>query len=115
MGASNANLLFFLGLYPDGFAFGPALEYDSWHDPENIRANSIETSFQSYRFVLLFKGITELSYRECASQVSAMTGQNISAMGIWNVIQALGEMVCEDEAELIEAYEKGQVKEKREL
>lgn len=44
-----------------------------------------------------------------------MTGQNISAMGIWNVIQALGEMVCEDEAELIEAYEKGQVKEKREL
>lgn len=30
---------------------------------------------------LLVKGITELSYRECASQVSKMTGQTISAMG----------------------------------
>ncbi len=39
---------------------------------------------------LLVKGITELSYRECASKVSGMTGQTISAMGVWNVIQALG-------------------------
>ena len=30
---------------------------------------------------LLVKGITELSYRECASQVSEMTGPTISAMG----------------------------------
>lgn len=34
-------------------------------------------------------------------------------MGVWNVIQALGEKVCEDGAELIEAYKKGQVKGKR--
>lgn len=40
---------------------------------------------------LLVKGITELSYRECATKVSEMTGQTISAMGVWNVIQALGE------------------------
>ena len=40
---------------------------------------------------LLVKGITELSYRECAAQVSGMTGQTISTMGVWNVIQALGE------------------------
>lgn len=64
---------------------------------------------------LLVKGITELSYRECARQVSEMTGQTISAMGVWNVIQALGEKVCEDEAELTEAYKKGQVKGKREV
>ena len=64
---------------------------------------------------LLVKGITELSYRECARQVSQMTGQTISAMGVWNVIQALGEKVCEDEAELTEAYKKGQVKGKREV
>lgn len=44
-----------------------------------------------------------------------MTGQTISAMGVWNVIQALGEKVCEDEAELTEAYKKGQVKGKREV
>ena len=55
---------------------------------------------------LLVKGITELSYRECASQVSEMTGQTISAMGVWNVIQALGEKVCEEEAELTEEYKK---------
>lgn len=59
---------------------------------------------------LLVKGITELSYRECARQVSEMTGQTISAMGVWNVIQALGEKVCEDEAELTEEYKKGHVK-----
>ena len=64
---------------------------------------------------LLVKGITELSYRECARQVSEMTGQTISAMGVWNVIQVLGEKVCEDEAELTEAYKKGQVKGKREV
>ena len=42
-----------------------------------------------------------------------MTGQAISAMGVWNVIQALGEKVCENEAELTEAYKKGYVKGKR--
>ena len=49
---------------------------------------------------LLVKGITELSYRECAAKVSEMTGQTISAMGVWNVIQALGEKICEEEKEL---------------
>ena len=63
---------------------------------------------------LLVKGITELSYRECASQVSEMTGQTISAMGVWNVIQALGEKVCEEEAELTAEYRKGNVKGEKE-
>ena len=53
---------------------------------------------------LLVSGITEMSYRECAAKVSQMTGQNISAMGVWNVIQALGEKVCEEEKELTEAH-----------
>ena len=64
---------------------------------------------------LLVKGITELSYRECASQVSEMTGQTISAMGVWNVIQELGEKVCEEEAELTEEYKKGHLKGKKEV
>ena len=58
---------------------------------------------------LLVKGITEQSYRACAAQVSEMTGQTISAMGVWNVIQALGEKVCEDEKELTEAHKQGKV------
>ena len=64
---------------------------------------------------LLVKGITELSYRECAEQVSEMTGQTISAMGVWNVIQALGEKVCAEEKELVEAYKEGQVHGEKEV
>ena len=58
---------------------------------------------------LLVSGITEMSYRECAAKVSQMTGQSISAMGVWNVIQALGEKVCEEEKELTEAHKAGKV------
>ncbi len=58
---------------------------------------------------LLVSGITEMSYRECAAKASQMTGQTISAMGVWNVIQALGEKVCEEERELSEAHKAGKV------
>ena len=64
---------------------------------------------------LLVKGITELSYRECASKVSEMTGQAISAMGVWNVIQALGEKVCKEEKELMESHKEGHVCGEREV
>lgn len=64
---------------------------------------------------LLVKGITELSYRECAEKVSEMTGQRISAMGVWNVIQALGRKVCEEEAELVEEYKKGHIQGEKEV
>lgn len=64
---------------------------------------------------LLVKGITELSYRECAAKIGEMTGQAISAMGVWNVIQALGKKVCEDEAELTEEHKKGQLKGEKEV
>lgn len=55
----------------------------------------------------LVHGITEMSYRECAAKVTEMTGQSISAMGVWNVIQALGEKVVEEEKELVEDHKKG--------
>ena len=64
---------------------------------------------------LLVKGITELSYRECAAKVSEMTGQTISAMGVWNVIQALGEKICEEEKALTEDYKKGRLKGEKEV
>lgn len=60
---------------------------------------------------LLVKGITELSYRKCAAQASEMTGQTISAMGVWNIIRALVEKVCEKEAD--EIYIKLQGKDRR--
>lgn len=64
---------------------------------------------------LLVKGITELSYRECAAKVSDMTGQSISAMGVWNVIQALGEKVCEEERELVKEHKAGRVRGSKEV
>lgn len=57
----------------------------------------------------MVSGITELSFRECAKKVSQMTGQTISAMGVWNVVQSLGEQVCEEEKALVEAHKAGQI------
>ena len=63
---------------------------------------------------LMLQGITELSYRECAAKISAMTGQRISAMGVWNVIQSLGEKVCREEKELAEAHKAGKLRGEKE-
>ena len=57
----------------------------------------------------LVSGITEMSYRECAAKITAMTGQSISPMGIWKTIQALGEKVCEEERELVKAHKAGKI------
>ena len=64
---------------------------------------------------LMVQGITELSYRECAAKISGMTGQSISAMGVWNVIQALGENVCREEKELVKAHKAGRVHGEKEV
>lgn len=58
----------------------------------------------------MVSGITELSYRECSKKVSETTGQTVSAMGTWNVIQKLGEAVCRDEQKLVNNYKAGNVK-----
>ena len=64
---------------------------------------------------LLVKGVTEQSYRACAAQISETTGQTISAMGVWNVIQALGVKVCEAEKELTQAHKQGKVHGEKEV
>lgn len=55
----------------------------------------------------IVSNVTELSYRASAKNISEMTGQSISAMGAWNVIQALGEKVCNDEEEITQAHKDG--------
>ncbi len=57
----------------------------------------------------MVSSITETSYRETASRITEMTGQSISAMGVWNVIQSLGEAVCEDERQLVKEHKAGNV------
>ena len=58
----------------------------------------------------LVNSITDMSYRDCAKHISENTGQTISPMGVWNVVQALGEKICEEEAELVEAHKTGKIK-----
>ena len=58
----------------------------------------------------LVNGITDMSYRNCAKHVSETTGQTISPMGVWNVVQALGEQICEEETALAKAHKAGNVK-----
>ena len=62
----------------------------------------------------MVSAITEMSYRETADKITEMTGQAISAMGVWNVVQGLGEKVCEEERELVRAHKAGQVQGEKE-
>lgn len=63
----------------------------------------------------MVSNITEMSYRETAETITEMTGQSISAMGVWNVIQALGEKVNEEEQELVKAHKAGQITGEKEV
>lgn len=79
---------------------------------EMLELKSVGLISENYAQMLV-AGITELSYRACAEKMTQMTGQSISAMGVWNVVQALGEKVCEEEKALVKAHKAGQVKGKR--
>ena len=63
----------------------------------------------------LVSGITELSYRDCAKKLTEATGQPISAMGVWNVIQSLGESVQEEERSLVRRNKAGNLSGKKEV
>ena len=55
------------------------------------------------------------SYRNTADNITELTGQSISHGGVWNVVQALGQKVREEEAELAKAAEKSQLCGKKEI
>ena len=65
--------------------------------------------FSEHFIDLLVKGITTQSYRDCARSLSEQTGQTISGMGVWNIVQELGERLGEEERKLSKANEKGLV------
>ena len=80
---------------------------------ETLELENIGLISENYASMLVAE-VTEMSYRACAEKASQMTGQSISAMGVWKVIQALGEKVCDEEKELVKAHKAGLVKGKRE-
>lgn len=49
------------------------------------------------------------SFRNAAKNVTELTGQSISHGGVWNVVQALGEKVKENEAKKVKALEKNEL------
>ena len=49
------------------------------------------------------------SYRNAADNITELTGQSISHGGVWNVVQALGQKVREEESEMAKAAEKNQL------
>lgn len=57
----------------------------------------------------LVSGITTQSYRGCAKALSETTGQTISGMGVWNIVQKLGERLGEEEEKLSRANAQGLV------
>ena len=50
---------------------------------------------------------TEKSFRKTSDSISNNTGQRISAMGAWNVVQQYGEAIGRQEARLQELYDSG--------
>jgi len=50
---------------------------------------------------------TEKSYRKVAAGICNNTGQQISAMGAWNIVQRYGESIGHKEARLQELYDSG--------
>ena len=53
----------------------------------------------------MIANINELSYRKTAENISSLTGQTITGMGVWNVIQNSGEEIRVVENEKVELYE----------
>ena len=60
---------------------------------------------------LIVKNIAEVSYRACAEMITNMTGLSISGVGVWNIIQELGERIKQYEKEKVEAYEADKLEE----
>ncbi len=59
---------------------------------------------------LVVKNISEVSYRVCAEMINKMTGLSISGVGVWNIIQNLGEEIKQYEKQKVEARQNDKLK-----
>lgn len=51
--------------------------------------------------------VTESPYRVTAEAISSTCGQSISAGGVWNLMQRLGERISEEETQAVRQMEAG--------
>ena len=59
--------------------------------------------------------VTESPYRVTADAISSTCGQSISAGGVWNMMQRLGERISEDEEHAVKQMNAGQPEGQREI
>lgn len=57
---------------------------------------------------------TDVPFRKAASHVSSTTGQTISPAGAWNVVQALGEKLADEEEAMVREFRNEQPRGKKE-
>ena len=72
----------------------------------NVSINLVET---------ILTNVSELSFRKTAENIKTMCNQEISAQGVWNVVQTVGEKIKELENRKIELNEKGLLKGDKEV
>lgn len=59
--------------------------------------------------------VTESPYRAAADAISNTCGQSISAGGAWNMMQRLGERICEEEEHGVKQMNAGQLEGTKEI
>ncbi|NFE61257.1 ISLre2 family transposase, partial [Clostridium botulinum] len=76
-------------------------EYLGMETIGSVSVNLIET---------ILTNVSELSFRKTAENIKTMCNQDISAQGVWNVVQTVGERIKEIENRKIELNDKGALK-----
>lgn len=72
----------------------------------NVSINLVET---------ILTNVSEVSFRKTAENIKTMCNQEISAQGVWNIVQTVGEKINELEKRKIELNEKGALKGEKEV
>ena len=63
----------------------------------------------------ILTNVTEVSFRKTSKNIKTMCNQEISAQGVWNIVQTLGEKIKELENRKIELNDKGALKGEKEV
>lgn len=72
----------------------------------NVSINLVET---------ILTNVSELSFRKTSENIKMMCNQEISAQGVWNIVQTVGEKIKELEERKIELNEQGKLKGDKEV
>ena len=63
----------------------------------------------------VIEAATDVPFRKTSKLVSETTGQTISHSGVWNIVQAMGEKLAEEEERLVKEFQTGQPRGTKEI